>query len=73
MNAQQAIDIATRDGFCHIGQHTHLIKTCEAAACIKLDEEKAPYQLVIEGNWSEVYPVKNANDKRLIKAIEERK
>jgi len=73
MTPQQAIDIANRDGFCHIGQHTHLIKTCEAAACIKLDDDSKPYQLVISGNWSDVYSVKDAKNKRLIQAIGERK
>jgi len=73
MTPQQAIDIANRDGFCHIGQHTHLIKTCEAASCIRLDDDTKPYQLVISGNWSDVFAVKDAKNKRLIKAIEERK
>jgi len=73
MNAQQAIEIADRDDFCHIGQHTYLWKTCEAAAHIKLTDIKAPFLLVLAKDWADVYTVKDANDKRLIKAIGERK
>lgn len=73
MTPAQAIEIADRDGFCHIGQHTHLIKTCEAAACIDLDDDTKPYQLVIENNWADVHAIKDHNDKRLAKAIKDRK
>ena len=73
MNAQQAIDTADRDGFCHIGQHTYLWKTCEASAHVKVEGIDTPYMLVSEGNWTASFsPVKDAQNKRLIKAIGER-
>lgn len=73
MNAQQAIEIADRDGFCHIGQHTYLWKTCEAAAHVKLGEIETPFVLIESHNWADAHPVKNAGDKRLIKSLKERK
>ncbi len=73
MNAQQAIDTADREGFCKIGQHTHLWKTCEAAAHIKVDEIETPYMLSLEGNWTCFVPVKDAKNQQLIKALKERK
>jgi hypothetical protein len=72
MSPQQAIDKATADGFCHIGQHSFLMKTCEAAASIKLEGIKAPFVLVIEHNWSDLTSVKTAKNRALIKACEKR-
>lgn len=73
MNAQQAIEIAGREGFCHIGQHTFLWKTCEAASQVRVDGITTPFVLVIERDWSDFFAVKDATNTRLIKAIEERK
>lgn len=67
MSPKQAIEIADRDGFCKLSQHSYLWKTCEASAHIKLEGNQAPYILITDPHgWKQPKKVYSHNNKFLI-------
>lgn len=67
IGAKQAIEIASIDGFCKLGQHVFLWKTCEAAAHIKIDGVRAPFLLIRDPHgWEQPIPVASEWNKKLL-------
>jgi hypothetical protein len=71
MTPEQAIEEATSNGFCKISHKTYLFRTDMAGKDIHFDDTSQPFQLVMDAiNWTDVYPIKNANSKKLREACE---
>ena len=68
---KQAIEIADREGFCKLGQHVFLWKTCEASEHIKIEGNPAPYILITDPNgWKQPKKVYSHNNKFLIEVCQ---